>query len=250
MIGAQHTEIGKKGRRLEALVIKKLKKVFNKEIKPLLGNTSIGSLQNSEIGQKVRNIIRSAVEIGYVSGALAVSGFLRDPNPITTEQDFGNIQAFAAEMESEFWGMVGKQENRAEEVEVVDNALQKMEPYNQLAALVGIGSFIAFYSLNHGIISKTHELAPQVGGLPAEDILDRFGRKALITVQDRLISPSKSPVILVYLTASDSLVDPEFCAPLHRMEFEVGDNLPELPQHRHCRCVLVPKNQLTNEFMI
>jgi hypothetical protein len=249
-VNAQDVTIGKKARRLEALIVRKLNRVFRTDIKPQLGNTSIGTLRNSEVGAKIERIIRSMVDIGYFTGAQAVSGFLRDPEPITTQEDIVNIELFAREMENEFWGMIEKQERRAEEVEIVDNQLQALLPYDERAAVLGIGSFIAFYAVNHGMLSKTNELAPKIAALPDVDVLERFGRKALITIQDRVRSQGESPVILVYLTASDSRVDPQFCAPLHRQEFELDDPLPPLPQHRHCRCVIIPKNTLTNEFMI
>jgi len=251
-MNALSTPVGKKAKAIENSLVKEFKRIYRNSIEPYLGFLTIEEIKRG-LETEINNLIRSKVEQAYKLGSVAVANFIKEPNIFTSNDDHMNIGLLASALADEFWATIEHLGVRATQHEVVDERIEPLTPFNVFAALLGIGSWIAFSSVNDGIRSKTLQLKDSITNLSEAEAVRRFGNLAHFTIKDRLVSTSERgfPIKFVYLTANDGKVDPQFCGPLNRKEFEIDDkSAPQPPLHRHCRCVIVPKNLLTNEFLI
>jgi len=257
LVNAQDTAIGRKARALENKVLVEVMRIFKKRIQPNLGITPVESMKNGRVGDIIHDLVRARVEEGYKFGIEQVADFVREPYLKISNKDYNNINEFSKEIESQFWLTIQRLADREKGYQLAAadpnediSGLEKKKPFDFFAALTGFASLLGFTAINRAVASKTEELAPVVSNLPVEEGVDRFGPK-FYPVSDRLISGSKDPFILVFFTASDAKVDEKICQPLHRREFSFDDpDIPDPPLHRFCRCILIPKNTITNDLLL
>ena len=246
-------EITKRMNIIEKKINDKLLIFYEKEIQPFSTISPSESIRRIH-EDKIKTIIRKAVEESYLTGTDIVGNAIkekRDFELFTSRTDINNIIELTDHLNEDFWNTVSRLVQRETEYIVnKDQELEKKKSFDTEAAITSISSFIAFRSFNTGVRSKVsnirNNLTVTVGmaGARASDVIVT----GLADIEIPPIEIEPEPLVM-FLTAEDEKVcTPETntfapCSPWNRTEWNPIEDILEMPLpplHRYCRCQLVP----------
>ena len=112
-----------------------------------------------------------------------------------------DIDRVTTQMVNQFWETSKKNLEQEHKDVILNGKLVDAEPFDTSAAMIGVSALMLYYAFNQSMNSQT-------------------GIRLLYKVRD-------------------DCIDTKICLPFNNKTFEVG-LAPELPQHRHCHCRLIP----------
>lgn len=153
----------------------------------------------------IKAVIGRSVEQGYFLGLDILQKQI--PDFTKNYRKIGeDIQELVDKLNNDFWTLAAK--NLKRETEFVLNLktsqLEQKPEFDTEAATLGLSIFMAYAAYN-------------------------------LAISENAIGKVK------FIRRNPPEVDPIICEPFRNKVFDITDpNLPQLPLHRHCRCLLVP----------
>ena len=246
--------------RLEKILAKRLFAFYNSNIAGSILPMGVIK-QNYDV--QIQSIIRKAIQDSYFEGTDIVNNAITNKNPdfqlFVSGTDISNIQQSSIRLTNQFWETASRLKMRESEVVPITETRglppdtiepKKKKGFATQAALSGVASLVVYNAFNTAVRSKTAQTVPSIAAIPppvpeatigAPETPDITLDIPYVVAEIRGGVPLKGRVR--FTTRHDAKVDPQICAPLDGMEWDVGDPdivVPWEDTHKYCRCRLIP----------
>ncbi len=189
--------------RLQASLTISLERFYKQKIK---GSQLPPEEIKQKYGKEVVDTIRKTVQASWLFSGTIIQDETGQTSFISSKDGAG-MEETTNKMVNQFWQTSGKIWLRENEFKVDNtNQLVELDQFDFHAAMVGLGLFIAYFSYNQGIFSKSQELGN----------------------------------IKLKFVTRENCIDTKICLPLNGQIYDIGAVLNQPPLHKHCRCRLIP----------